>query len=108
MKNHFKIGDSFCKIESTKVFHLDILAFLLSAFCSRIFFQSSTVFLASHNIFLNFEERRKISTLGNIEGEGQFTDFFSYTFLEITKKSHTKSQNHKKNHIQKAPKITNH
>ena len=27
--------------------------------------------------------------------------FFSYTFLEITKKSHTKSQNHKKNHILK-------
>ena len=42
--------------------------------------------------------------------EGQFTDFFSYTFLEITKKSHTKSQNRKKNHIQNRKitrKITN-
>ena len=29
---------------------------------------------------------------------------FSYASLEITKKSQTKSQNHKKNHIQKAPK----
>ena len=36
--------------------------------------------------------------------EGQFTDFFSYTSLEITKKSHTKSQNHEENHIQKASK----
>ena len=40
--------------------------------------------------------------------EGQITDFFSYTSLEITKKSHKKITKSQKSHIQKAPKITNH
>ena len=45
-----------------------------------------------------------------IEGfaEGQITDFFSYTFLEITKKSHTKITKSQINYLQKAQKITNH
>ena len=30
--------------------------------------------------------------------EGQITDFFSYTFLEITKKSHIKITKSKKSH----------
>ena len=42
------------------------------------------------------------------ECEEQITDFFSYTSLEITKKSHTKITKSQKNHIQEAPKITNH
>ena len=38
-----------------------------------------------------------------VDPEGQITDFSSYTFLEITKKNHIqKSQNHNKNHMQKA------
>ena len=40
--------------------------------------------------------------------EGQITDFFSYIFLEITKKSHTKITKSQKNHMQSTPKITNH
>ena len=42
---------------------------------------------------------RKMDTV-----EGQITDFCSYTFLEITKKSHTKITKSQRNHIQKAPK----
>ena len=33
-------------------------------------------------------------------GEGQITDFFSYTSLEITKNHIQKSQNHKKSHTE--------
>ena len=40
--------------------------------------------------------------------EGQITDFFSYTFLEITKKSHIKITKSQTNYLQKAQKITNH
>ena len=40
--------------------------------------------------------------------EGQITDFFWYTSLEITKKSPTKITKSQRNHIQKASKITNH
>ena len=45
---------------------------------------------------------------GRQEPRGNSLIFLSYTSLEITTKSHTKSQNHKKNHIQRTPKITNH
>ena len=45
----------------------------------------------------------------DVDVEGQFTDFFfSYTSLKIIKKSHTKITKSQKNHIQIAPKITNH
>ena len=46
--------------------------------------------------------------LGTGNSRGKSLIFFSYTFLEITKKSHTKITKSKKNHIHKAPKITNH
>ena len=67
-----------------------------------------TIFLNKfHNVAsILFVEEVTFKRMGL--NEGQFTDFFSYTSLEITKKSHTKSQNHKKNHMQKASKITNH
>ena len=88
------------------IIHMNMRVPFLNRIWVRCLESSSFYFRCSNNKGLTRKSKNRIKENSGIEG--QITDFFSYTFLEVMKKSHTKNHKIRNKSLAKSAKITNH